>query len=214
MPYKKLAVFAITALLMPLLGYTLNRYVFISNFPYGAFYHTSTTFGLYTFRWLLLAGIAGLFLGLVSPKISLWFGRKDRKTVSTIYGAILITAFTVQFETHHLSKLVFRDEEKTINALYMQLHPELTGKELSTKAKSIDPNIKLTYRDTSSYRRVTGYAAGSTPKYVIEFAYPGFFPKYEFQSRIIVEMSSGPDLLNATGKKVVLLNEASVLNSK
>ena len=199
---------------MPVLGYFSNRYEYISTFPYGAFYHSTISYGTYTFQVLLLVGLLGLLLGLVHPRLSLWFGEKNRKRVLVIYGFTIAIAFGVRHEAYQLSKIVFADEEANMNLVYEALLPGTNAKEMEATIKAIDSNIGYVYGDTSPYRRINGYPYSGTPKYAVEFAYPGFFPKYEVQSRVVVEMSSDPHSSEATAEGIFLLNKLSVHNSK
>ncbi len=214
MPYKNFAILAIVALSMPVLGYFLNRYEYISAFPYGAFYHSSISYGTYTSQFLLLVGSLGLLVGLVQPRLSLWFGDKNRKRVLLIYGFTLAVAFAVRYEAYQLSKIVFANEEAAMILVYEAMRTGTNVKEMEATIKAIDSNIRYVYRDTSPYLSVNGYPIGDKSKNAIEFAYPGFYPKFEVQSRVVVVMSADPRIPKATAERVFLLNQSSVRNSK
>jgi hypothetical protein len=214
MHYKKLGVLAIIAASMPAIGYFLNRYQYISTFPYGAFYHSTWSFGNYTFQLLLFIGVLGVCLGLIRPQLSLWFGEKNRKRVFVVYGLIIAVAFGVRYEAYEFSKVVFAREEQTMNEAYAELRPGSSAKELEATIKSIDPNIRYAYIDTSSFKRIDGYPNYVSTKYVVEFAYPGFFPKYDVQSRIVAEMSSDPHLPEARAEQIFLLDRFAVKSRK
>jgi hypothetical protein len=212
MNYKKLAFVSLCAFAMPLIGLYTNTYVFIDGFPYGGCYHTVILFGTKTFQLLLIACSLGLLLGLIAPKISIWYGSKTRKTVLIVYGFLLIVAFAVRSETHYLSRYVFLSEQKSVLKAYESLKPGMTTEELVMRVKQLDANVIYQFGDTSPYKEIEGFPVTSV-KPTIVFKYPGFYPKFDVQGQLVLEMSAIPSSPNAISLRVFALEGATMLAS-
>jgi hypothetical protein len=204
-PYKKLSILIAVALSIPMLGYAVNQYVYVSTFPFGAYYHSAITFGTLTFGLLLVAGSVGLLVGLVRPSLSLWVGERNRKRVLVVYGLTLALGITVKYETYFFSKLIFSNEEENVALVYRTLEPGASIRDVQQTIEKVDPNIRYHYADISRYSRTTGYPYDGTPRFAIEIKYPSFYPKLEVQSRIVTHLSANLTEPEAVVERIAFL---------
>lgn len=213
MKYTRLALFALCALAVPLIGLWSDHYIFVSSFPYGGYYHSVSVFGTWATNCMLVVGAAGGLLGLIAPKISIWFGPKTRKNVLVVYGGVLVVAFTVRSETHLLSQYIYVDEQATLLKTFEQLQPGMTTKAVVAQVKKTHKNIAFHYGDTSPYVEVGGFPFQETKPAII-FKFPTFYPKNEVQGQLVFVMSAVPSNPEAVSERVVALEGKTILAAR
>lgn len=210
MPYKKLLILALIAVSVPLVGLDLNQYTYTSGFPYGNYTHSSIALGKVISSLLFLVGTIGLIGGLINPKLTLWFGKQNRSRVLAIYSMTLVLAVITLYETRATSKDVSLQERAKIAALHKQLSPGMKTSDILREARSIDPDIKYHYGDTSRYTRSSGFPYDGIPKPALILKYPPF----RAQPIIVVEMSTTPSAPDSIAKKIALMDRDRTVKVK
>lgn len=207
MIYKSLATIFALAVVLPLTGFLLKDYVFISNFPYGNYHSSAVIISLIISRLFFVVGVFGLILGLAFPKLAA-FGKASRKKVIMIYLPIFLFGFVSHYESVLLNKIVSKTEEAKLSAVFQHLSSELSTDEIIGLFQDIDANISYNYQDNTEFNRILGYPYDGIPTPVIQINYPGLDP----QELIIVEMSKRPNEKNAFSQMIVHIKNDEVVN--
>ena len=195
---------------IPVIGLVSGKYVAVPGLIYGTYVHESVRSGLVVSRLFILIGTIGLTLGLLNPKLPIWFGEKTRARVLIIYSTIILIGVLCYFETKYLTTTISEREQTALSKLMDSLTEGMTESVLRSVAMQIDSNLELTGGDSSSYGRTPGFPYRYEPKYINRIKYPPL----RTRDTIIVEMSDYPGKGTPVSERIVHIKRNGIVSMK
>ncbi len=183
--YKKLIFFGIFVFLVPIIFVIDNRYVTGIGFFGMKAMHGMQYYGIQLFIGMLVIALFVFTLGIVHPKIPLWFGEKTRKRSSTIYGIVVGIAIAGLVEVNLIALIVYEYEDRIMVSFYEDLKMGSSSYEVKKLSASLNKHMRYTYTLSLKANDLITYDINRN--FVI-FSYPN-----QFRSRrMIVETNLYP----------------------
>ena len=207
--YKKLIIFGLLVLLVPIVFIPGYDYAWALGFRFGEVMPDVQFHGIQLFLCLLVVAAFMFFAGLVHPKISLWFGEKTRKRSSTIYGIVVGIAIVGLIEVNLIASGIVELEDRVMVSFYEDIEIGDPVDEVLGLSNSLNKHLRYSFSLLGTERDL---AAFDRNKNFVDFSYPN---KYRASRiRMIVETNLHPSHEGAqiVGKYLLLDNRVTRSN--
>ncbi len=205
--YKKLIFFGIFVFLVPIIFVIDNRYVTGIGFFGMKAMHGVQYYGIQLFIGMFVIALFVFTLGIVHPKISIWFGEKTRKRSSTIYGIVVGIAIAGLIEVNLIALIVYEYEDRILVSFYEDLKMGSSSDEVKKLSASLNKHMRYNYALSLKENDLITYDINRN--FVI-FSYPN-----QFRSRrMIVETNIYPGHKDARIIGKYLLKNNQIERSK
>ena len=141
------------------------------------------------------------FMGLVHPKISIWFGKKSRKRSSIIYGIVVGIAIVGLIEVNLIAFGIYEHEDRTMVSFYEAIKIGSSIDEVQNLSISLNKHLGNSY---SLAQREKDLIAYDQNRNFVEFTFPNPFRT----KRVIIEtnLHSGREDGQIIGKYLLINN--------
>lgn len=197
------------ALLVPVLLLKAG-YGFVNTFPYGSYQPVSVLVGAWLSIPMLLAGFCGLFLGLIYPRLTLWWGEANRGLVARVYIPVFLCGIFLQWEIRALSSFVSTGESTLVTDLYENLEAGLSLDEILAIQRRVAGGLRYTFVDDSDFHQAPGFPRKGRTTPAIKIG-PG---RYGFSNGVVVQMSGRRGDADARSERIVLVQNELVVGTK
>lgn len=208
--FIKLLVILFIISILPFTGLLIDTYIHTPNLFFGSYKHVTQVISSKVIQILRIVGILGLILGLIHPKLSLWYGEAIRIKVVGVYFSLIIFSYLAVIEGRQIQKYVSNQREQKIELLYNELAAHDPRTSINQKIKRIDSNIRLAPASSSKFNRVVGFPYNSSDNRVLEISFPILHPK----SKIVAISVSDPMADDLVADMFILIQNNNITSVK
>ena len=204
--YKKLTLFGIFVLLVPIVFIPEYDYFWSMGFKFGKVMPDVQYHGIQLFLCLLVAAAFMFFAGLVHPKLSLWFGEKTRKRSSTIYGIVAGIAVVGLVEVNLIAHGIVEHEDRMLVSFYEEIEIGDTVGEVLGLSSSNNKHLRYSFSLQESERDLVAFDRN---KNFVNFSYPNKFRTSRMRMVLETSLHPGDEGARIVGKYLLLDNRVT-----